>query len=134
MLQYPLDYDATPPRARFVSIPFHPSIDAALGTPCLHVLASPDAWQAHVRAHGGPPRADALLLSLQVLLSDPASGLQHPAHVAAAVLLSKDPARFAAMARECVAATQRMQQGLAPFAHMAPRDPFAASLHPQQVR
>lgn len=116
-LCFPANYDAEPPQVAFTTIPFHPNIDPQTGRPCIDFLDTPGRWQ---------PGTDlqAVLYTLQTLLAEPA--LEQPVFPEAAAMLTDDPERFRAIARECVLATQRVQAGLPPYDDIDPNpNPFS---------
>lgn len=130
-MTYPSDYDTSPPVVRFMTIPFHPNVHPITGQPCIDWLDSKQAW-LEVCSKYGTPSPESIALHLRSMLGNPTNWLQSPANADAAAMITSDPDKYVAIARECVAASQRVKRGLAPFEGY-PTDPFALCVRPSNV-
>jgi len=96
-LRYNLKDDSSPPDIYFITIPYHPNIDAVSGKPCVDFLDNAAAWAEGMGL-------DYMLLSLQTLLAFPV--LDSPVNETAAAMLMANSGDYETMIRQCVAATK----------------------------
>jgi ubiquitin-conjugating enzyme E2 U len=100
------DYNVLPPSVQFMTIPYHPNVHPKTGVPSFGLLN--EEWN---ESHS----VSSLLLSLQVLMSNPEldSGciLNHEAEKC----YKDTPHTYNQMAFDCVTASQRIEAGLTPY-------------------
>jgi len=104
-LSFSDEYNFKPPEVFFHTIPFHPNVDMQTGVPCMEFLNDAECWkQFYDVAY--------ILLQLQILLDNPV--LDNPVNLEAATMLKKRPQQYMQMARDCVAASKKVEAGLKP--------------------
>ena len=99
-------YDEVKPKVAFTTIPYHPNIDARSGEPCLDILMSETSWRPGLSLQ-------TVLVMIQALLAHPV--IENAVNVEAAEVFLNMPDLYEHIARQCVAASLRVHDGLAPF-------------------
>ncbi|XP_041359027.1 ubiquitin-conjugating enzyme E2 U-like [Gigantopelta aegis] len=98
-------YSYRPPEICFHTVPFHPNVDMVTGRPCIDFLDDCDKWNESNRIY-------MILVTIQNLLSNPSAN--NPVNVEAAELMCRIPDVYKQVVQECIAASQRVEAGLAP--------------------
>ncbi|XP_014680576.1 PREDICTED: ubiquitin-conjugating enzyme E2 1-like [Priapulus caudatus] len=101
-LKFGHDYNNCPPEVKFVTIPFHPNVDAKTGQPCLRCLEK-EHWSHNCTALY-------ILIHLQELLSHPDP--EEAVNLQAANLLLSSPRAYRQAVLDCVLETIRFQAGV----------------------
>ena len=99
-------YDEVKPKVAFTTIPYHPNIDARSGEPCLDILMSETSWRPGLSLQ-------TVLVMIQALLAHPV--VENAVNAEAAEVYLNMPDLYEHIARQCVAASLRVHDGLAPF-------------------
>ncbi|XP_065911677.1 ubiquitin-conjugating enzyme E2 U-like [Dysidea avara] len=99
------EYNEVAPKVQFLTIPFHPNVDAKTG----------EAYLRIVHYWCGEYTASQLLLSIQDLFGDPDLRDVAVLNKDAAKMLQFSPFTYKQMALDCVAASLRIQSGKAPY-------------------
>ncbi|XP_021557750.2 ubiquitin-conjugating enzyme E2 U-like [Neomonachus schauinslandi] len=84
-INFTSQYNFVPPVVKFLTIPFHPSVDQNTGRACIDILDDPDKWNTSYTL-------SSILLTLQVMLSNPV--LENPVNLEAAQMLIKDESLY----------------------------------------
>ncbi|XP_059166048.1 ubiquitin-conjugating enzyme E2 U-like [Physella acuta] len=98
-------YNMKPPEIYFQTIPFHPNVDASSGKPSIDFLDYPQKWNENYSLSN-------ILVALQALLSHPV--LENAVNTQAAQMLMVAPLSYEQMVQECVAASQKVEDGKDP--------------------
>jgi ubiquitin-protein ligase len=100
-LHFDEEFNDSPPEIYFLTVPFHPNIDAATGKPCLDILQK--YWTSK-------NRISMILITLQDLLCNPE--LDNAVNASAANIYAKTPHLYEQLAHDSILTLQYMQKGL----------------------
>jgi len=135
-LEFPADYNQSPPQIMFRTIPYHPNIHPQTGRVSVLLACNVLRWSSDLTLRD-------VLLGVQTLLSRPRLEPEHVIHGAAAAdLLRADGSCFGRLATSCVEASLRVVRGLSPHVGINPNidffsevsRPFSGVAIPPKVR
>lgn len=95
-------YNNVPPDVYFQTVPFHPNVDPVTGLSSVDILGDERKWNSEEHYFGH------ILLALQELLSAPC--IEKAVNKEAADLLINSPESYYEMARQCVLASQTLEE------------------------